>query len=81
MKTIAIHLTQEPAPGLYRVARFTNTVQLSVGMLVKAADVEHWCATPRINVHVDGLTQPAKDQELPLLESGEQTRREALKLP
>jgi hypothetical protein len=80
MKTVTITLTQEDSPGLFRVQSFTNTIQLSIGMLVKVESVEQWCATPRINVRVVGKTNPDTN-ETPQLTDGEQVRHDALALP
>ena len=76
MKTLTVKLTQEPSAGLFRVVSFTNTVQLSVGQVVKAATVEDWCLRPHVQVHVVGMT-PQVDEEVLLLD---EPRTDALAL-
>jgi hypothetical protein len=64
MKTLKITLRQSDA-GQFRVERFTNTVQLSVGQLVPVATVENWCAMARVQVEVIGMVQDEEDSESP----------------
>jgi hypothetical protein len=75
MKTVKVTLRQADT-GQFRVERFTNTVQLSVGQLVPVATVENWCALSRVQVEVIGMVQDDKDCA-PLLTEG---RPDALQL-
>lgn len=62
MKPVAIILTQEPKAGLFRVVRFVNTCQLSIGQIVPVSLVENWCSMPRVTVKVDGMTEQTEGQ-------------------
>jgi hypothetical protein len=61
IKPVTIILTQEPKAGFFRVARFVNTCQLSVGQVVPVSLVENWCSMLRVTVKVDGMTPETED--------------------
>ena len=50
------------------VTRFSNTVQLSIGMKIDAKTVENWCIMPRVQVDVIGLVE-REENETPLLDA------------
>ena len=63
MKTVKIILRQA-GNGLFQVERFTNTTQLSIGMLVPVKRVTEWCAMTRVQIEVIGMVkQPETDSE------------------
>ena len=64
MKNIVIRLTQEPEGNQFRVVSWSNSTQLSVGQLIPAARVSEWCAAPRIQVHIVGMTPQEENQPL-----------------
>lgn len=64
MKRVTITLTQDPEIGLYRVISLTNTVQLSIGQIVKHATVEGWCTSKGVTVKVQGMTEQPDQQPL-----------------
>ncbi len=55
MKTCKITLRQ--AGNLFRVDRFTNTTQLSIGMMVDRERVNNWCAMGLVQVEVVGVVE------------------------
>ena len=70
MKTVKITLRQDGQ--LFVVTRFSNTVQLSVGMKIDAKTVENWCSMPRVQVDVIGLVETETESETPLLSAPRQ---------
>ena len=69
MKIVKITLRQA-GNGLFQVEKFSNTVQLSVGMTVESSRVAEWCAMARVQVDCIGMVQQA-DSELPLLDAAQ----------
>lgn len=65
MKQVKISLRQDGQS--FVVTRFSNTVQLSIGMKIDAKTVENWCSMPRVQVEVIGLVETETENETPLL--------------
>jgi hypothetical protein len=79
MKVCSIRLRQDG--NLFRVESFTNTVELSVGMMVPKDKVAEWCSMKRVNVAVIGAVQEAEESpELEGLSMGDVQRVDALQL-
>ena len=66
MKTVKITLRQA-GNGLFQVEKFSNTVQLSIGMTIPSERVAEWCAMSRVQVDCIGLVEQ-RDDEMPLLD-------------
>jgi hypothetical protein len=64
MKTCKIVLLQDG--NGFEVSRFSNTVQLSIGMRVPASRVAEWCAMSRVQVDIVGTVKRDDDSELDL---------------
>jgi hypothetical protein len=62
MKTCKIVLRQGEA-GLYRVERFTNTVELEVGMMVPRDKVREWTTLSRVQVEIVGMVDDEAEDE------------------
>ena len=60
-----IVLTQESGGQQYRVKSVSNTVQIQIGQLVSRERVADWCARPRVNVRIVGMTTEANLDQIP----------------
>lgn len=69
MKPISISLTQEPDGQTFKIARFVNTSELTVGQTVTRADVDRWVNLPSITVSIAGLTPEAAQSQPSLFEA------------
>lgn len=73
MKPISITLTQETDGKSFRVASFSNTHQLTVGMIVDRDRVEKWIDLPGVSVNVRGMTPDnSNEAQTDLFESAKQ---------
>ena len=69
VKRRTIVLTQE-SENSFRVKSWSNSSELTVGMIVSRAKLNQWCGIPGVDVRVPGMTPPAEsDQQLDLFES------------
>jgi hypothetical protein len=64
MKTVKITLLQDG--GEFEIVKFTNTVQLSVGMRVPVSRVEEWCCMSRVQVDIVGQVKAEEDEQIDL---------------
>jgi hypothetical protein len=64
MKTVKITLLQDGAE--FEVIKFSNTVQLSVGMRVPVSRVEEWCCMARVQVDIAGQVKEKEEEQLDL---------------
>jgi hypothetical protein len=53
-------------PNRFRVEKFTNTVQLSIGQLVPVNKVEAWCCAERIQVECVGMVEDGETESIDL---------------
>ena len=81
MKICKVYLRQS-GPDTFRVARFSNTTQLSVGMEVPRERVAEWCTMKRVNVDIIGMVEDETEEtlELPPVTSKDVQRVDALQL-
>jgi hypothetical protein len=69
VKQVKITLRQDGQS--FVVTRFSNTVQLSIGMRIDAKTVENWCIMPRVQVDVVGMVE-TEENDTPLLDEPRQ---------
>lgn len=62
MKAITIAVSQEQ-DGRFRVASFTNTAELTVGLVVNRDRLARWVNLPHVTVRVVGMTPEASATE------------------
>ena len=81
MKICKVYLRQS-GPDTFRVARFSNTTQLSVGMEVPRERVAEWCTMKRVSVDIIGMVEDETEEtlELPPVTSKDVQRVDALQL-
>ena len=80
MKVCKVTL-REAGPGLYRVENYTNTTQLTIGMMVPRERVAEWCGMKRVNVVIAGRVEDDEEQlELPAPTCQDVQRVDALQL-
>ena len=81
MKICKVYLRQS-GPDTFRVARFSNTTQLSVGMEVPRERVAEWCTMKRVNVDIIGMVEDETEEtlELPPVTSKDVQRVDAFQL-
>ena len=59
-KRRTITLTQEP-DDTFRVKSWSNSAELSVGMIISRARLKKWMDMPGVEIRVPGMTPPSED--------------------
>ena len=70
LKTISVSLVQV-SDSEFRVVKFSNSAQLSIGQSVSRADLARWVARPDVVVRVDGQESDVEANRLDLEEMAE----------